>query len=163
MADTKIVAAREEDVPVILEMIRGLAEYEKLTHVCTATVGQLRNTLFGARPGAEVVLAFQDDACVGFALFFPNYSTFLAKPGLYLEDLFVKPEARGRGAGSALLRHLAGIARERDYGRVEWSVLDWNDPAIGFYKKLGATPMDEWTIFRLTGDAISALAGQAKP
>jgi GNAT superfamily N-acetyltransferase len=158
MADTKIVEAREEDVPVILEMIRGLAEYEKLTHVCTATEEQLRTTLFGARPGAEVVLAYQDGACVGFALFFPNYSTFLAKPGLYLEDLFVKPEARGRGAGSALLRHLARIARERDYGRVEWSVLDWNDPAIGFYKKLGAVPMDEWTIFRLTGDAIPALA-----
>ncbi|MEO5924370.1 MAG: GNAT family N-acetyltransferase [Bryobacteraceae bacterium] len=159
MADTKIVAAQEKDVPVILEMIRGLAEYEKLSHVCTATEEQLRNTLFGARPGAEVVLGLQDGVCVGFALFFPNYSTFLAKPGLYLEDLFVKPEARGRGVGLALLKHLAGIARERGYGRVEWSVLDWNEPAIGFYKKLGALPMDEWTIFRVTGDGIAALAG----
>jgi GNAT superfamily N-acetyltransferase len=158
MAETQILEAQEKDVPVILEMIRGLAEYEKLTHVCTATEDQLRETLFGARPGAEVILAFHEGACEGFALFFPNYSTFLAKPGMYLEDLFVKPEARGRGVGLALLKRLAAIARERNYGRVEWSVLDWNEPAIGFYKKLGAIPMDEWTMFRLTGDAIPALA-----
>ncbi|MEP6960939.1 MAG: GNAT family N-acetyltransferase, partial [Acidobacteriota bacterium] len=131
-------------------MIRGLAEYEKLSHVVTATEEALRRTLFGDRPGAEVLLAQEGDACSGFALFFPNYSTFLAKPGLYLEDLFVKPEARGHGVGLALLQRLAAIARERDYGRVEWSVLDWNEPAIGFYKKLGAIPMDEWTMFRLT-------------
>ncbi len=158
MADIRIVEAREQDVPVILEMIQGLAEYEKLTHACTATEEQLRSTLFGQRPGAEVLLAHLDGVCVAFALFFPNYSTFLAKPGMYLEDLFVKPEARGKGAGLALLQKLAAIARERDYGRVEWSVLDWNEPAIGFYKSLGAVPMDEWTMFRLTGDAIPALA-----
>jgi GNAT superfamily N-acetyltransferase len=161
MADTEIVEAQEKDIPVILEMIRGLAEYEKLSHVCTATEEQLRRTLFGPRAGAEVVLAWEGDACLGFALFFPNYSTFLAKPGMYLEDLFVKPEARGRGVGLALLKRLAAIAQERGYGRVEWSVLDWNDPAIGFYKKLGAIPMDEWTMFRLTGDAIGALADRS--
>jgi GNAT superfamily N-acetyltransferase len=158
MGEIRIVEAREKDVPVILEMIQGLAEYEKLTHVCTATEAQLQETLFGPQPGAEVILAFEEQTCLGFALFFPNYSTFLAKPGMYLEDLFVKPEVRGRGVGLALLKHMAAIARERGYGRVEWSVLDWNEPAIGFYKKLGAIPMDEWTMFRLTGDAIPALA-----
>ena len=158
MGEIRIVEAQEQHVPVILEMIRGLADYEKLSHVMTATEDELRRTLFGARPGAEVLLASENDVVVGFALFFPNYSTFLAKPGMYLEDLFVKLEARGRGVGLALLKQLATIARERDYGRVEWSVLDWNEPAIGFYKKLGAIPMDEWTMFRLTGDAIGALA-----
>jgi len=154
----RIVEAVENDVPVILDMIRGLAEYEKLTHTVVATEDQLRRTLFGPRPAAEVLLAYSDAECMGFALFFPNYSTFLAKPGLYLEDLFVKPHARGRGVGLALLRRLAAIAVERGYGRIEWSVLDWNEPAIGFYKKLGAVPMDEWTIFRLTGDGIGGLA-----
>lgn len=158
MGEIRILEAQEKDVPVIWEMIRGLAEYEKLSHVFTATVDELQRTLFGARPAAEVVLAFEGSACLGFALFFPNYSTFLARPGLYLEDLYVKPEARGRGVGLALLRRLASIARERGYGRVEWSVLDWNEPAIGFYKKLGAVPMDEWTTFRLNVDAIGALA-----
>lgn len=150
--------AAEADVPAILEMIRGLAEYEKLAHTVTATEDALRQTLFGPRPCAEVLLACEDNACLAFALFFPNYSTFLAKPGLYLEDLFVKPEARGRGLGFALLRRIAAIARERGYGRIEWSVLDWNEPAIRFYKKLGAVPMDEWTVFRVTGSAIDALA-----
>lgn len=158
MSEISIQPATPADVPAILAMIQGLAEYEKLAHVCTATVGQLHDTLFGERPAAEVLLARQGGACAGFALFFPNYSTFLARPGLYLEDLFVKPEFRGRGIGLALLRQLARIARERNYGRVEWSVLDWNDPAIGFYKKLGAISMDEWTTFRLAGDAIGALA-----
>jgi GNAT superfamily N-acetyltransferase len=160
MSEIRIRVAAEGDVPEILTMIQGLAEYEKLTHVCTATEDELRRTLFGERPGAEVLLGYLEDACAGFALFFPNYSTFLAKPGLYLEDLFVKPEYRGRGVGLALLQKLAKIAVERDYGRVEWSVLDWNDPAIGFYKKLGAIPMDEWTMFRLTGEAIPALANR---
>lgn len=150
--------AIESDVPAILEMIRGLAEYEKLSHTVTATEDALQRTLFGRRRAAEVLLAFEGDACLGFALFFQNYSTFLAKPGLYLEDLFVKPKARGRKIGFALLRHLARIAKDRDYGRLEWSVLDWNEPAIQFYKKLGAVPMDEWTVFRVTGDAIDALA-----
>lgn len=152
--------AAEADVPAILEMIRGLAEYEKLAHTVTATEDSLRRTLFGPRPCAEVLLACEDNTCLAFALFFPNYSTFLAKPGLYLEDLFVKPEARGRGLGFALLRRIAAIARERGYGRMEWSVLDWNEPAIRFYKKLGAVPMDEWTVFRVTGSAIDALAEQ---
>ncbi len=141
MAEIRIVEAREQDVPQILEMIQGLAEYEKLTHACTATEEQLRQTLFGPRPGAEVLLASMDGVCVAFALFFSNYSTFLAKPGMYLEDLFVKPEARGKGVGLALLqKKLAAIARDRNYGRVEWSVLDWNEPAIGFYKKLRRCP-----------------------
>jgi len=157
-----IRAAAEADVPEILALIRALAEYEKLTHVVVATEDALRRTLFGGQPAAEVLLAFdgsfKGDACCGFALFFPNYSTFLAKPGLYLEDLFVKPEFRGKGVGRALLAKLAGIAQERGYGRMEWSVLDWNDPAIGFYKKLGAVAMDEWTTFRVTGEALARLA-----
>jgi GNAT superfamily N-acetyltransferase len=155
--------ATEADTPQILEMIVALAEYEKLSHVVVATEDALRESLFpaqaGARPVAEVLLAFDGDPCCGFALFFPNYSTFLAKPGLYLEDLFVKPEARGKGLGRALLTKLAAIARERGYGRLEWSVLDWNEPAIGFYKKLGAVPLDDWTIFRVTGEALARLAG----
>jgi GNAT superfamily N-acetyltransferase len=162
MSNIRIQEAAETDVAVILEMIQGLAEYEKLTHVCTATEDELRRTLFGARPAAEILLAMDGETCAGFALFFPNYSTFLAKPGLYLEDLFVKPEARGRGVGFALLQRLAQIARKRGYGRVEWSVLDWNEPAIGFYKKIGAVPLDDWTIFRLTGEAIGALADRAR-
>jgi GNAT superfamily N-acetyltransferase len=158
MNQPRIVAATAADVPVIFELIRGLAEYEKLTHIVTATEEGLRETLFGERPAAEVVLAYSESECAGFALFFPNYSTFLGKPGLYLEDLFVKPHLRGKGIGLALLTHLAGIARERDYGRMEWSVLDWNEPAIGFYRKIGAVMMDEWRIFRLTGDGIARLA-----
>jgi len=153
----RIVPATIADVPIILEMIRGLAEYEKLAHTVIATEDTLRQTLFGPRPAAEVLLAFDAAEPVGFALFFTNYSTFLAKPGLYLEDLFVKPNARGRGIGLALLKRLAAIARDRDYGRMEWSVLDWNQPAIGFYMGLGAIPMDEWTTFRLTEDAIARL------
>ena len=163
MSETRIVRATEADVSLILEMIRGLAEYERLPHLVTATEDQLRKTLFGPRPAAEVLLAYQADECVGFALFFQNYSTFLAKPGIYLEDLFVKPHARGKGAGLALLRKIAELAAECDCGRVEWSVLDWNEPSIGFYKKLGAVPMDEWTVFRLTGDAITRLAGPTQP
>ncbi len=163
MSPVRIIEAAEADVPIILEMIRELAEYEKLLHVVTATEQQIRDTLFGARPVAEVLLAWligpQGEECVGFALFFRNYSTFLAKPGLYLEDLFVKPHARGLGAGAALLRELARIAKHRGCGRVEWAVLDWNAPSIAFYRKLGATPMDEWTTFRLTGDALDRLAG----
>jgi GNAT superfamily N-acetyltransferase len=158
MSDSRIVRATPADVPVILELIQGLADYEKLSHAVTATEDQLRATLFGARPAAEVLLAYADGTCEGFALFFQNYSTFLARPGLYLEDLFVRPEARGRGLGAALLKELARIGVERDCGRIEWSVLDWNEPSIAFYRKLGAVPLDEWTTFRLTGDAIRALA-----
>lgn len=147
------------DVPVILEMIRALAEYEKLAHVCVATEAKLRETLFGPRPFAETLLAWDGEECRGLALFFMNYSTFLAQPGIYLEDLFVRPEARGRGFGKALLVTLARIARQRNCGRMEWSVLDWNEPSIRFYKSLGAVPMDEWTGYRLTGDALYRLAG----
>src|SRR6185437_16068738 len=125
MPGIRIAPATERDVPAILEMIRGLAEYEKLLHVCSATEEQLRQTLFGARPGAEVLLAYDGDETIGFALFFPNYSTFLALPGIYLEDLFVKPHARGKGAGLALFTELARLAVERGCGRVEWAVLDW--------------------------------------
>ena len=140
------------------------SRYEKLEHTVVANEEKLRATLFGAHPAAEVVLAFLEEgekegaAPIGFALFFTNYSTFLARSGLYLEDLFVVPEHRGKGAGKALLKHLANIAKERQYGRFEWSVLDWNEPSINFYKSMGAVPMDEWTIFRVTGEALEKLA-----
>jgi len=155
MPDITIVPATEQDVPAILDLIRGLAEYERLLHVFEATEDRLRRTLFGDRPAAEVWLAYVDHECAGFALFFTNYSTFLGKPGLYLEDVFVKAHLRRKGIGLALLKKLAAIARERDYGRMEWSVLGWNDPAISFYKKLGAVPLEEWTMFRLTGEALA--------
>jgi GNAT superfamily N-acetyltransferase len=154
----KIVTVTEADIPVILEMIRGLAVYEKLDHLVIATEERLRATLFGARPAAEVLLAYEENECAGIALFFQNYSTFLAQPGLFLEDLYVKPHLRGKGIGSALLARLAEIAVERDYGRLEWQVLDWNEPSIRFYKSLGAAPMDEWTGYRLTGDSLKKLA-----
>jgi GNAT superfamily N-acetyltransferase len=155
MDTIRIVPATERDVPQILELIKGLAEYERLSHAVEADEERLRRTLFGDRPCAEVFMAFQGDECAGFALFFTNYSTFLGKPGLYLEDVFVKPHFRRKGIGLALLKKLAEIARERDYGRMEWSVLHWNEPAINFYKKLGAVPLEEWTIFRLTGEALA--------
>jgi len=160
MPDIRVVAATDADVPFILEMIRALADYEKLRHICVATEEQLRRTLFAERPAAEVLIAYLDGAPVGFALFFQNYSTFLAQPGLYLEDLFVKPEARAKGAGLALLVEMARIAVERGCGRVEWAVLDWNEPSIQFYKKLGAEPMSDWTIFRLTGEPLMKLAAR---
>ena len=150
----KIRPAVEADLPLIHALIRELAEYEKLSHVVTATEARLRETLFGPRPAAEVLIASLDSTPVGFALFFQNFSTFLAQPGLYLEDLFVRPEFRGRGIGRALLSKLAAIAVERNYGRVEWAVLDWNEPAIKFYQSLGAKPMDDWTVFRLTGEEM---------
>jgi GNAT superfamily N-acetyltransferase len=156
---TRISPARIEDVPKILGFIRALAEYEKLSHACVATEGQLREQLFGPRPAAEVLIARLNDNPVGFALFFGSFSTFLAKPGIYLEDLFVLPEARGHGVGKALLKALAGIAVQRNCGRLEWAVLDWNEPAIGFYKKLGAVAMEEWTTYRVTGDKLLDLAG----
>jgi len=149
------------DIPVILGCIQALAEYERLAHECVATQELLRESLFGPRPAAEVVLAFSGDEPAGFALWFESYSTFLAKPGLYLEDLFVYPQHRGRGLGRRLLAHLARVAVERDYGRVEWSVLDWNVDAIGFYRSLGAELLDDWRRCRLAGDAIPALASGA--
>ena len=155
----RIERATERDVPLILRLIKGLSEYEKLAHEVTATEAGLRETLFGARPAAEVIVAYAGETPAGFALFFPNYSTFLGKPGLYLEDLFVLPEWPGHGLGLALMRHLAKTAVERGCGRFEWSVLDWNEPAIGFYKSLGATLMDGWSIVRVTGDALEKLGG----
>ncbi len=145
-------------MPLILECIRGLAEYERLPHEVVATEERLRRTLFGARPAAEVLLAHRGAEPAGFALFFHNYSTFLGLPGIYLEDLFVRPEHRGGGVGRRLLAELARLAVERGCGRLEWSVLDWNESAIGFYRRLGAVAMDEWTVFRLTGDALERLS-----
>ncbi|HWE97067.1 MAG TPA: GNAT family N-acetyltransferase [Tepidisphaeraceae bacterium] len=151
--------ATTADVPLILELIRGIAEYEKLSHEVVATEDLLREHLFGPRPAAEVLLAFVDGRSAGFALYFPNFSTFLGRPGVYLEDLYVRPEWRGKGIGKALLREVARVAASRNCGRLEWSVLDWNEPAIQFYKSLGAVPMDEWTVHRVTGDALRKLAG----
>jgi GNAT superfamily N-acetyltransferase len=153
-----IRSATPEDVPTILQLIRDLATYERAPNEVTATEKQLTEVLFGHRPAAEVVLAFDGDVPVGFAVFFHNFSTWLGQPGVYLEDLFVKPEERGKGYGRALLVHLAKIARDRGCGRMEWAVLDWNEPAIQFYRALGAKPMDEWTVFRLTRDGILKLA-----
>lgn len=150
--------AMRADLPLILELIRALAEYERLAHACVATEARLEATLFGPRPDAEVLIAEAAGEPAGFALFFHNYSTFLAQRGLYLEDLFVRPAHRGRGVGRALLAELARLAIARDCGRFEWSVLDWNAPAIGFYRALGAEPLDDWTTFRLTGDALRRLA-----
>jgi GNAT superfamily N-acetyltransferase len=150
--------ATEQDVPLILYFIRELAVYEKLAHKVVANEELLRKTLFGPRRYAEVLIAEDEGTPVGFALFFHNYSTFLARPGIYLEDLFVKPEARGKGYGKALLAKLAAIAKERECGRVEWAVLDWNEPSIHFYKSLGAVPLDDWITFRLTGEALERLA-----
>jgi GNAT superfamily N-acetyltransferase len=156
--DFQIRPARVEDVSIILELIRDLATYERAPHEVIATEEQLVDVLFGERPAAEVLLAFERESPVGFALFFHNFSTWLGRPGLYLEDLFVKPENRGKGYGRALLVELAKIAMERGCGRMEWAVLDWNEPAIKFYRALGAKPMDEWTVFRLTRDGIARLA-----
>ncbi len=153
--------ATEHDVPLIKGFIRDLAVYERLEHEMVATDEDLRKTLFGERRYAEVVFACVDGEPVGFALFFHNYSTFLGKPGIYLEDLFVRPEARGRGIGKRLLAWLAQATVERDCGRLEWSVLDWNEPSIAFYRNLGAVLKDEWQIFRLTGDALQSLAGES--
>jgi GNAT superfamily N-acetyltransferase len=139
-------------------MIRALAEYERLAHQVTATEEQLRETLFGAKPSAEVLLAYGEQECAGYAVFFATYSTFVAQPGIYLEDLYVKPHLRGHGIGLALLRRLARIAMERGCGRVEWGVLAWNQPSIEFYRRLGAVPMDQWTKYRLAGEALERLA-----
>ena len=154
----KIRSACVADVPIILQLIRDLATYERAPNEVTATEEQLVDVLFGKKPAAEVLLAFERDMPVGFAVFFYNFSTWLGRPGLYLEDLFVKPEKRGKGYGRELLVHLAKIAIERGCGRMEWAVLNWNDPAIQFYRKLGARPLDEWTVFRLTRDGIARLA-----
>ncbi len=156
--EIQITFATETDLPVILAFIRGLAEYEKLSHQCVATEELLRASLFGEKAYAEVLIARMDGVPVGFALFFHNYSTFLAKPGIYLEDVFVPPEHRGKGIGKALLKRIAQIAVERNCGRFEWSVLDWNEPSIQFYKRIGASVMDDWRICRMNAEQIAKLA-----
>src|SRR3954469_21781749 len=158
MTNFAIRAATEADIPVILGLIRDLAEYERAPDAVVATEGGLRDVLFGGKPSAEVLLALENAEAVGFAVFFHNFSTWLGRPGLYLEDLFVKPEHRGKGSGKGLLIALAKIARDRGCDRMEWAVLDWNEPAIQFYRKLGAKPMHEWTVFRLTPEEIGSLA-----
>ena len=153
--------ATPDDLPLIAELIHALADYEKLLHEVRFGEAALATRLFGPRPYAEVLIGEVDGVAQGFALFFHNFSTFEGRPGIYLEDLFVRPDARGSGLGKALLAELGRIAVERDCARLEWSVLDWNEPAIGFYKALGAKPMDEWTVFRVDGDALTDLAGAA--
>jgi GNAT superfamily N-acetyltransferase len=159
MTSLHIEPATPADVPMILQLIRELAEFERLLHEVTATEEQLHEQLFGPKPKAEVIMGRLQPGgeVAGFALYFHNFSTFLAKPGIYLEDLYVRQQYRGRGYGEQLLRRLAGIALERNCGRLEWSVLDWNQRAIDFYKSLGATPMNEWTIYRVTGSALQKL------
>lgn len=154
----EIKFATAKDVPVILSFIKELARYEKLFDEVEATEEILRETLFGEKAYAEVIIAYLNNEPVGFALFFHNFSTFLGRPGIYLEDLFVKPEARGKGIGKELFRFLAQLAKERHCGRLEWWVLDWNETAIGFYKRLGAIPMSDWTVYRITGEALDSLA-----
>ncbi len=156
----EITPATPEDVPLVLRFIRELAEYERLAHAVVATPEELREQLFGERPSAEVLIAREEGEPAGFAVFFHNFSTFLGRRGLYLEDLYVRPELRGRGVGRALLRALARVAAERGCGRLEWSVLDWNEPAIRFYRSLGARPLEEWTVYRLDGEALRHLAGE---
>jgi GNAT superfamily N-acetyltransferase len=158
--ELEIQAATEDDVPLILSLIKELAGYERLSHEVVATEETLRDSLFGQRRVAETLLAYLGDDPAGFALFFHTFSTFLGRPGIYLEDLYVRPEYRGAGVGRALLVHLAGLARDRDCGRLEWSVLDWNEPAIGFYESIGASPVSGWTVYRVTGRALEELASR---
>jgi GNAT superfamily N-acetyltransferase len=152
--------AEEKDVEIILGLIRGLADYERLSHEVTADAAALRRFLFGARQVAEVVIAEVGGTPVGFALFFHNFSTFLGLPGIYIEDLYIEPAWRGKGVGRALLSHVARLAKERGCGRLEWAVLDWNEPAIAFYRKLGGRRLDDWRIFRVTGSALDELSRQ---
>jgi GNAT superfamily N-acetyltransferase len=161
MANIRIVPAKATDVPVILEMIKALAEYEQLTHEVSATEEDLRQSLFGPRPAGEVVLAYAGETPIGFALFFHNFSTFLGRQGLYLEDLFVVPDWRGKGVGKQLLAHVASIAESRNCGRMEWAVLDWNESAIAFYRRMGAHVLDEWRLCRLTGHELRAASTRA--
>jgi GNAT superfamily N-acetyltransferase len=157
----RLRTAGPDDAPLVFDFICGLARYEKLEHEVVATPEGIAETLFGPHPVAEVLIAEWRGEPAGFALFFPNYSTFLGRPGMYLEDLFVLPEFRGHGIGKALLAHLAGISVKRGYGRLDWSVLDWNEPAIRFYRRIGARGLDEWTQYRLDGDALQRLGKSA--
>lgn len=157
MKDLQIRPVTAEDIPVVLALIRELAEYERLLHEVVATEEMLRRALFGPAPVAECVLASVGGQPAGFALFFHNFSTFLARPGLYLEDLYVRPDHRGQGIGEELLRHLARLAVQRDCGRMEWAVLNWNKRAIEFYERMGAVGIKEWTVYRVTGDALTRL------
>jgi GNAT superfamily N-acetyltransferase len=156
-----VVPAREDDAGLVLRFIRELAEYERLTHEVVATEADIRTALFGLDPSAHAVIGYVNGEPAGFALYFFSFSTFVGRPGLYLEDLYVRPPFRGRGLGRRLLAHLARIAVERNCGRMEWSVLDWNQQALGFYRRLGARSMDEWTVQRLTGEALRSLAATA--
>ncbi|AUT67680.1 MULTISPECIES: GNAT family N-acetyltransferase [Paraburkholderia] len=156
-----IRAATPDDVGTMLALMYELAEFEKLTHLFIATEDGLRDALFGARPSAEAIVAERDGKMIGYALFFHNYSTFLGRRGLYLEDLYVQPTERGTGLGSKMLRYLAALAVERQCGRFEWSVLDWNQPAIDFYQKMGATVLPDWRVVRITGEALDQLAASA--
>ena len=160
MPEVEIRVATEDDVPLILALIRELAEYERLSHEVVATEETLRHSLFGERRVAETLLAYLGDDLAGFALFFHSFSTFLGRPGIYLEDLYVRPEFRSAGVGRTLLVRIAGLAKERGCGRLEWAVLDWNEPAISFYKRIGASPVSGWTVYRLTGEALEELAGR---
>lgn len=162
MPEIRIRPATPDDVPLIVTFIHELATYEKLAHEVVASEADMRAALFGERPVVETVMASLDGEPVGYALFFPTFSTFLGKPGLYLEDLYVRPAARGFGVGRKLLAHLARITVERGWGRFEWAVLDWNEPSIAFYKKMGATAMHDWTVFRLTGDSLHRLARSSR-
>ena len=163
VSEIRIEPARPADLPLLLDLIHELAVFEKLEHEVQASPEEFSRHLFGPHPKAEAVVAFDAGEPAGFALFFHNFSTFLGKPGLYLEDLYVRPAYRGRGIGEGLLRHLARLALERGCGRFEWSVLDWNRDAIEFYRRLGAVPMDEWTAHRVTGPALVALAAGKLP
>jgi GNAT superfamily N-acetyltransferase len=161
VAELEIRPATEGDVPLILDLVRELAEYEQLSGEVVATEEDFRDSLFGDRRVAEALLGYVEGEAVGFVLFFHNFSTFLGRPGIYLEDLYVRPAFRGSGMGRALLNRVARLARDRDCGRLEWSVLKWNEPAIGFYESLGAAPMDGWTVYRLSGDELRTLADRA--
>ncbi len=156
-ANIEIRAGTRADIPLVHQLIKELAEYEKLAHEVTGTEELLAEALFGPRPYAEVLIGSIDGEAAGFALFFHNFSTFLAKPGIYLEDLFVRPIHRGKGLGKALLLHIAKLAQKRNCGRFEWAVLDWNQPAVEFYRRAGAVPMTDWTIFRLSGEALAKI------
>ncbi len=154
----RIERASEQDIPAIVRLVRHLAEYEKLSHVMVSSEDDFRKALFGPRRNVEALMAFAEDAPVGFALYFYNFSTFLGRRGIYLEDLFVEPQHRGQGIGKALLQRLARIAKEEDCGRMEWAVLTWNQPSIDFYRRLGAVTLEDWRTFRLTGEALERLA-----